>query len=541
LFIHWIANHPAISLGIFLAATLAVALPFRNAKFKLHRQYAWALAAASVAPILLFAAVAIDYVRTPQFRDHVEPQIAAVSCLLMRGKALYPAPTAAEQYSLPYGPYSYLWVTAYYWLMGPSITAVKLSAAVSALAGLGFLLAACWRTAGWRVALPCAALAPAVYLRFEYESLWCRPDTHQLFLISLSIFALTLSNPWWAAILIGISTGIDINMKVDAAAYAIPIATAFYLRHRRLSPLLLAALLAVGAAMAPFALSAISLTNYLEWMRLASHHPFAVELPDALAFAGWLVALPLICGLPSVWQRHSDTPRRDWWITAASLIVAILITLPVAAKRGAGAHHLLPLVPVICWLIARAWSIGDASPADQISLRHVLIFPTALLALIFACVIGFALVSKIEREMPANIAIQIDLQNIADALPDRTILMGVGGDASYPYTFSRPTLVYDGNPYPLDAAAAMDSFEDQRGLPPAALDLFRSGPADVLLIPRGDDPFTLTDWYRAPSIRFVFSDQFLNAFHDNYAIRYHSTFFDVYVRKAILNTGKASH
>jgi hypothetical protein len=530
----WVVAHPAISLVTLLAAVLTLGFLFPRARPKLRREYGWALAAASAAVIVLYANVVFQNLLSPQFADHVEPQVAAVSDLLLNGKPLYPAPGAAEQYSLPYGPYSYLWVAGYYWIMGPSITAAKASSTVSALAGVALLLAACWRVAGWRAGLACAALSTAIYYRFNSMSYWCRADTHQIFLISLSVFALTLSNPWWAAILIGAAAGVDLNMKINSAVYAIPLATAFYLRHHKLAPLFVAGVIAAVVAAAPFASPAISLPNYLAWLRLASRHPFAVELPDTLAFSGWLAGLLLLIGLPCLYAGQTDKEkRRDWWTTAAAMGMAIVLTIPVAAKRGAGAHHLLPLVPFVCWLIAWAWSIAPAA-SPVINWRHIILLPIALMTLIYGADLGIGFASEIRTNAPSVRMVAADLENAMDRSPDRTIMMGVGSDANYWFTYMRPVLVFAGNPYPLDPAAAMDSSEDQNGLPQATTDLWKSSMPDYILIPKGDQPFTLWDWYHPD--RPVFSQDFVRAFRKYYAPHFRARFFDVYVRKTLLGS-----
>ncbi len=217
-------------------------------------------------------------------------------------------------------------------------------------------------------------------------------------------------------------------------------------------------------------------------------------------------------------------------MTAGALGAAILVTLPVAAKRGAGAHHLLPLLPVVCWMIAWAWSM--AAPSQYIVIRHWLILPIVLVALVYAGWQGHLLHKNMGIISQIGATRLADIENITDRIPDRTIEMGVGGDLSYFDTYERPVLVFSGNPYSLDPAAAIDSAEDQHGLPEATTERWRSGAADVVLIPRGDNPYTLSDWYSPGDS--VFSDEFVRAFHQNYAIRYHSAFFDIYVRKSIL-------
>jgi hypothetical protein len=540
--ISWIVNHPMELLGVLVLLCLLLRFALRNVEFSLRKEYGGALAVASATMIGLFVYVVVVYALTPQLRDHIEPQVASVSYLLLNGKPLYPPPDAAEQYTLPYGPYTYLWPAAYYWVLGPSLLSTKLSGAISGLAAVAVLLWACKRTAGWWVALPCTALATVVDYRFETHAFWCRPDSHQLLLMSLSLLALTMVNPWSAAVLLGVCTGINANMKIDSLAYALPIMAALYLRHRKWSPLILAAFFALIVAAAPFAIPGISLANLATWLRLESRHPFGGELELSLIFLAWLVEMLLIGGLPSMLLNGtSDPQRRQWWITAAALGIAILGVMPVTAKTGTGAHHLLPFVPVICWMIAWAWSIGNGSPAPaagthKISLRHLLILPIAIVAIIYGSYMSLTMAQEFRQWRTINVAIVADLNDIMRTFPNRTIEMGVGSDRSYSFTFDRPVLVFAGNPYSLDAAAAMDSFEDQKGLPEATTGLCRSGLADFILIPRGDRPFTLTDWYHKPIP--VFSNGFIQAFGDNYERRYHSSYFDIYVRKSILNPAK---
>jgi hypothetical protein len=224
--IYWVVGHPAWSFVVLLAAVLLLGLVSGKLPLKLRPEYRWALAACSAGVLLLYAYVGVTYCPPPQFHDHTEPQTAAFSCLLLRGQPTYPGPDSAQQYALPYGPYSYLWVAGYYWLMGPSIFAAKLSGVISGLASVAIMLVALKRVASWWVALPCTALAATLYFRFELISLRCRSDSHELLLVSLGIFALTLCSPWIAALLMGFSAGVIINMKPNTFAFFIPIVLA---------------------------------------------------------------------------------------------------------------------------------------------------------------------------------------------------------------------------------------------------------------------------------------------------------------------------
>ncbi|MGA3067936.1 MAG: hypothetical protein ABSF29_13920, partial [Tepidisphaeraceae bacterium] len=442
---------------------------------------------------------------------------------------------SAPQYSLVYGPFTYIWAAAHYGALGPSIFAAKLTGCVSSLASLAILLAALKRDGNWRVALPCVALAATIYVSFGVQSFWCRPDGHDCFLVALSIFALTLANPWIAAILIGISAGVGVNLKLTAAAYFLPIGTAFILRYRRPGAAGFALALAIATAAGPFLLPEISLTNYFAWLQSVESHPLSWgELLDSLQCAGWMLGILLVLGMAPI----ASTPRgeasaiRQWCWTAAALVAAIALTLPIAGKQGAGRHHLIPLTPMLVWLVARSWSMAPAGESPpRWRLRHWLIVPVLIVALIFSADACFSITNYIRQGEPTNRAIVADLGLIMDELPGRTIEMGVGGNRTYPVTFARPVLVFAGNPYHLDPASAMDVAKARQSLPAATADLCRSGLADFVLIPKGDAPFSLRSGFTPHPA--VFSAEFVGAFRDHYQLRFRSAYFDIYGRYTI--------
>jgi hypothetical protein len=522
-----VVANPVWSVAILLAPALFFG--WRGVRLRIHPALTWGLAVASAAAIAQYAYVAVIYCQVPQFTDHLEPQVAAVSCLLMRGEPIYPPPGAAEQYSMPYGPYLYAWPLGYYWLMGPSIFAAKLGGVVSGLGGVGLLLAALKRSSSWLVALPCAALATVLYYQFGADSFWCRADSHEVFLVSLSLLALTLANPWIAAILVGISAGVSLDLKINAGAFFLPIAVALVLRYRNRGATALALMMAIAAAGTPFLFPEISLVHYRDWLREAWHHPLAGEqLRESLYVAGWMVGILLVLGFPSIWAERSGDARakREWCWIAAGVGAAIVWTLPVAVTVGSGGHDLLPVAPVVVWLVARAWSIGNSG-----AMRDWLVLPILIVGILLAGVGGYRIAGDFRKYEASNQRLVDDVGQILGLLHDQTIEMGVAGDGTYAFTYARPMLVFAGNPYHLDPASAMDSAEDQGSLPAATTDLCRSGLADFVLIPKSEAPFSLHNWF--PDYGLVFSPAFARAFGENYKVRFGTAFFDVYSRNSV--------
>ncbi|MGA3068117.1 MAG: hypothetical protein ABSF29_14835 [Tepidisphaeraceae bacterium] len=524
--LNWVVAHPEWSIGILLAVVLVLGWFFRG--LKIRRGYEWGLSIVSALGILFYGYLVVTYCGSMQFYDHVEPQVAAVSYLLSRGQAVYLPPGSAARYSLQYGPFTYLWVAGYYWALGPSILTAKISGAASALAGVAVLLAALWRSAGWRVAVACAALATTFYLHFDVQSFWCRADSHEIFLVSLSLLALTLDNSWAAAIVIGISAGICVNLKINALAYFLPIGTGFVFRYRDRRAAALGVALVMVMSVVPFLFPEISLSNYLGCLWASAHQPYTEgNVRETVIFAGWMAEILLICGIPSIWSSRS-AELRPWCWTAGALGAAIVVTVPFAAKSGAGPHHLMPLVPVLVWLVARCWRLGTSEEAGRVGMRHLMIVPVAAVLLVYAWAASYSVSSYVEKYEPIGRGVVADLGDIMDQVPGRTIEMGVGGNALEFLTFARPVLVFAGNPYHLDAAAAMDSSALPGGLPKGTSELCRSGLGEFVLIPKGDEPFSLRSGF--PGEPGVFPEAFRRAFEENYHVRFSSNYFDVYER-----------
>jgi hypothetical protein len=536
--LNWVVQNPGISVGILLGPTLLVGWLCSREQPRLRPIYAWVLASISILGILHYAYVALTYCREASFIDHCEPQVACASYLLLHGKPIYLPPTGPDIYSLQYGPYTYIWVTAYYLLLNPSIFAAKLAGVVSGLGGVAFLLAALKRIGSWWAACFCTFLAVTLYFRFDLQSLWCRPDSHQILLICVSLFALTLDNAWLSAALIGISAGISFDLKIHSLVCFLPIVIEFYFRFRRSPAALLGIVLATAAAAAPFLLPGISLSNYVKSLLVATRHPLDPDPFDqTILYAAWMLGILLILGIPSVWSKRVENPQkaRQWSWSAAALGAAFLITLPFASKTGAGGRHLMPLVPILAWLLAQSWSIErpaeSASAPSALAIRHWLIVPIFLVAAVYNASVGYTLITYLHERDPVDREIIADVQRITDFAGDRSVEMGVGGDSDYGLTFVHPLLVFEGNPYHIEPCAAMDIAEADHGLPQATTDLCRSGLAEFVLIPVSDPPFSIPNHY--PGHKPLFSSKFIEAFEQNYHLRLRSTFFDVYQRNLI--------
>ena len=128
-------------------------------------------------------------------------------------------------------------------------------------------------------------------------------------------------------------------------------------------------------------------------------------------------------------------------------------------------------------------------------------------------------------------AVRTDLDEITATYSGRNIYMGYGDGSRYVTTFVRDQLAYDGNPYLVDASAMMDFQFSGLEIPAATIDAMLSDEGDVWLIPAGQEPFTIVNWYYRKQNGRLFDETFRQAFMDNFRRVQSTSNFDVYTRK----------
>ena len=102
----------------------------------------------------------------------------------------------------------------------------------------------------------------------------------------------------------------------------------------------------------------------------------------------------------------------------------------------------------------------------------------------------------------------------------------MGYSANYRPTNYRPLLVFDGQPYVLDGASAMDWHWRKRPFPPAMTSAMRSCSVQAWVIPAGAVPFRLPSAY--PASGDVFPDELRRAFEESYVRESSGEYFDVW-------------
>lgn len=450
------------------------------------------------------AAVLAIYIAVPAFVDHVEPSIVSLSWLVVEGRRLYPDAAGPDIYGLPYGPVLFLANGAALKAFGPGLSTAKLAGAISTLLAVGFTVSAVERR-DRPIASVRAILAA---LAFGVSAFWVRAEPLLLLCAGLAAASLTFQ-PLASSLVLGVAVGLGVNLKVSAILYLLPAFASLWVRGG-LRHVGLAALVAVLIAALPFLVFAnISIAGYAEWIESAAAHGARWSaLPAALEWS-------LVLAAP-VWLAWRAEPSGSASASRLALLGSIALSLPLAIKHGTGVYHFLPFVPAI--VVATS---GLRPPKIRPGVACVL---TAwLLTMIALTAVQVPSWTRTLTDLPAR-EIATELRDM-DARHGGAVAMGYS--RNYRLSFFRPVLVFDGNPYMLDGASAMDAHWSRRPLPAAAIEAMRGCQIDTWIVPAGPTPFELPNAY--PIDGDVFPDAFRSAFQSRYRLAERGKWFDVWV------------
>ena len=263
----------------------------------------WARLPATSLIVMAYVAIVIVYAATPAYFDHVEPSVASVSWMVMRGQPAYPDPESAGLYGLPYGPMLFLLNGLTMKVLGASIITSKIAGACGAIASLVLVGLAVGRARGeWPRAVCWMAI---VYLMFGAASTWARAEPLLLVSSGLAVLSLTLPRvPSW--LLLGIAIGLGVNLKASAIIYLFPAFALVWKKHGLGASVAATATAAVVAAIPYLFFSNISLAGYLSWLQAAAGQGVRLgALPAALE---WMLVLVV----PMFAMGRSEVARADF-------------------------------------------------------------------------------------------------------------------------------------------------------------------------------------------------------------------------------------
>ena len=454
--------------------------------------------------MLLYLAAVIVYAATPAYFDHVEPSVASVSWLVVRGLPAYPDPESAGMYGLPYGPMLFLLNGLTMKTLGAGIITSKIAGASAAVASL-FLVGWAVRQArgNWPVAMRWTAL---IYLMFGAASTWVRAEPLLLLSSSLAVLSLTVSRVP-SVLLLALAIGVGVNLKVSAIIYLLPASVLVWRKHGPAAFAAAAVAAAVVTVVPYLAFSNISFAGYLSWLQAAAGQGIRLgALPTALEWMFVLMLPMLLAG-----RAESARGDSDAGTFRALVIASMAVSIPLAIKHGTGVYHFLPFVPSIMF------AAYTARKHEPLALAPPLVATFALIAALQLTPWLTATTSLPARQIVSELK-QIEAAHAG------TVAMGYS--ANYRLSFFRPELVFDGQPYALDGASVMDWHWSGRPFPAAALAALRACAVDAWIVPAGTPPFGLPNAY--PIAGDVFPDDFRQTFAERYTLETSGQWFDVW-------------
>ena len=511
-----ITNHPLLFLiAVWLVLTAARKLLRRDSTAPPYSGRLVILLAAL--GLGAYVATVVWYQQSDQYADAAEPTMAAIAWLFELGRPIYHGVDTAERYSHVYGPMAFIipgWTLA---LLGPDIGTSKIAGTLAGLLSAGVVFLLTRAVAGRTPAVVLTGWYALCCLMFQNVSFWIRPDSFEL-LFAAGALAAVASWPraLWSACLLGLATGVLVNLKFTAPAYVFP-AFALLIVHRRWWGLVAASVVAAIAAIMPFiAYDNVSFANLELWVRLSARN--GLLAPLLRRNAEWSVFLLI------PWLAHLRRDRLDPVERAVVSAVALGMGLVAVAgsKPGAGPYHLLPFVPAILYaaLLSLRRIGSDVTPA-QARIAEAFALSIALIATLQMW--QFVQIATRTRDMP----IADDLRRTLDRYPTSKIAMGYSGQ-NQAYPSVRPILVFRQGEYLLDAPAIQEHQLSGIGLPPASLQAIESCQFDIWLIPKDGEPFSLRNQYAQTGHAPLFPESFRGTFFKTYRRETSSEYFDLW-------------
>lgn len=452
-------------------------------------------------------AYALSYLAYPNFIDHVEATVAALGYQMLHGQAIYPSTDVYSVNGLLYGPLLAEMDAAAMWLTGDPMLGAKLPGVLS------FLLAA---ALAWRL-LPdarvrCYMMLAAPFALFLFFN---RAEPHLLLLAVLTLAAQRfVSHGLWRLICVGILMGLAAALKLHGCLYVFIAFIASSDRDwRRLGPWCAMAGVAALTLGATFMPHAASLAGFVHYLGLAGHHGLSSRLlVENLVYVAvlWLPLGIAYWATQAADRQPIDRPR---WLAVAFLQVVVAI---VASKRGAGLHHLMPLIPVNAWLLSGL--LGRARPGRSmlpVWLMYCSLFLTSATKLIQDT-------KHLHDNWDTFQSAQDELLRESQRYPGLVVSTGLTSESNA-LTYLRLLLQVRGTPQ-IDYPAYMDL--QISGLSDApVVEALQHCKIRHLAVPAGQPPFRFVSSYTGHEL---FGASVQRAFAERFQLASTHTRFDVY-------------
>ena len=513
-----LAGHPLLLTLVLLSALGIARLVLRRLGVRdLSNTLAGAgLLFVSVLALVAYVALVIFYATDPHYFDAAEPTMTAVGWLFHIGQPIYHAVDSAERYSHIYGPMAFIAHGVALGVFGPSIEVSKWVGGSLALVSLGLTFIALKTQTTVLRAVVITGVFALLMLGFRNYSFWTRAEPLLIFCVSAGLVAAVQGKGRLSGVLLGVFAGLLWNLKATGLIYSLPL---FVILFRRLGwrTTFMSALMAVIVAVLPFiALSNASFDGYVTWFRLSAANGLVwVLFTRNLEWAAYFlvpVVLALLLKQPVV---------KDAAIVTLVTLAAGAVVVIAGSKPGAGPYHLLPLLPVIGFMVAsllgRQVSLNPPAPVQLTLASFVAV----------AAAIAFVQQAQFVTTMQGRGALH-EIRDIETFVSQHPGVVEMGYGVHDPWTFERPVLVFRNNAYLLDAPAVGEHQLAGVTVPPATFDALRMCRVNYWLIPKGEAPFSALNMYPGVFPATVFPDEFRQVFLQTHTKIATTDYFDAW-------------
>ncbi len=499
----------------------------------------WLVAGAAICAVSLLA-YSTQYLLRWTWYDHVEPAVVANARLLDHGYPLYHDLEAPDRYVLlGYGPGTYLGPIFAERVFGPSLIAAKLPAILFTLASAALVVVAIHR--------PAAGVLPAALgilyfcgmaVLFRPFPIMIRADAQMMFWAALSVLAMTVRPAAFRLALLGLAAGGMVLTKVHGVLYLAPAAVVVLAGASPAAWTIVPAVAAVVVGLPLLMYPQMDLANYPMWLWKGVRHGIDPELVPRVLGTAVFLAMPVLFGVQKYLRSLSAEARGELVRTCRLPVLAgagaLLGVVLLGVKAGAGFHHLMPFVPLGAYVTALAYSrlLADAKLdqplVTEAAITAALVVPAAVIGL-WACV-ALVIPSATEQRNREAVA---EIHAIVSRYPNEAMAMGYGEPYSYEQTYLRTELPFQGK-LVVDPVALMDFRQIGLPVPEATLRALRDGAVRYWLVPHGDRPFHVQNYYTGDDL---FGPELREVFVQNYRPIERGRFFDVWAYRAAPGAG----
>jgi hypothetical protein len=480
------------------------------------QQLLWIVVALGLVLTLTYALGVSLYLLYPNYIDHFEATVSAISWLGTHGHPIYPNWRTGDIYEAPYGPLLFI-TNGTILRLFPTIFGSKLAGWTAFLIALALTYTALKARASDRKVVflfLIVVIAEFSFFHGPAYAFWSRAEPFLILIGVLTIIAALKLPTAAAAITIGTLAGLAVGFKLHGALYAVPAALAICGTEETWSDRIgLATLLCIAAAVAVglpfFAGFGANVEGYMSVLLMTAQHGLSlVYLKNNLLFA-----LMLVTPITFAWYfRRPTMGTFDSWFLGG-LFVSLAITTIIASKPGAGEHHLLPFVPISVYGLLSVLEAPTSRPASELNARELGTMVLVPLLVFYAP--GELLWTK--RFVSVYATLQSEKRKIDElqALYRQYPLaeVGLSDQDHYSDTFYKALLVFHGAPLHIDFASWMD-LEYAGASETRIVGLLEQCDIPVWVLPEGV-PFAMINWYtKLP----LFSDDFRRTFFAKYKL-----------------------